>query len=299
MSVRSWWAYRALPALAARLGPRAESWLPPPSGDVQAGALAAKAAAAAVKDERDSAAPEADPAPFAMRQARYLLADRVDVYAMTAVGAAGLTRWARIEGDLPKRGAYLALTLHYGAGMWAHAAFGEAHRASRWLYAPVAPPADRWMAWLIQRRLEALQRVMGHAPLPTGGSASQIVRWWQSGGGVMALYDVPVHGHRRCVRLNTRRLGPVFIPLGLFQMAAQNRVPVYFYRCWISAPDGLRRVRIAPPLCTDDIGVLLRHAAAWWDEALDHDAAAWHFWPGLSHFQRAPTGAVIHEPDEI
>lgn len=280
----SWWGCAALPRCGAWWGPGSHRWLPPTAADWAAGDAAAHAAAqlltvtGAVFDTRD----------FARRHARYHVADRVDVWALARAGAAAWPHWAQVSGELPTRGPYLALTLHWGAGMWAHAAFARHHARSRWLYAPPTPVPDRWMARLQALRLRALSSAMGHPPLPTGGSAEQMVRWWCDGGGIMALFDAPHGGRRRCVALPSALLGTLYVPVGLFALAVAHGVPVYFYRCHIPDNDGLRHIEVAPPVRCHDVEALAAHAAAWLDASLRLDPAAWHFWAGLKHLQTPP-----------
>ena len=278
----SWWACRALPAMAARLGPGAQAWLPVAPGDKAAGVAAARAAARFLPLCR------MDPVAFAWRHAVYHAADRADVWAMSKVGRAGADRWVSVEGELPAKGAYLALTLHYGAGMWAHAAFARSHARSRWLYARPAASPDRWVRALTAMRLQALEDAMGHPPLPTGGSAQQMLDWWRQGGGIMALYDAPPDGRRRCVALLTQTLGCVQVPRGLFGLAVAHGIPVYFYRCLLDDATGRRRVQILPPVVADDVAALTRMAAAWLDASLRADPAAWHFWAGVERLQSPP-----------
>lgn len=282
----AWWAYHAGPRCGAWLGPRGHRWLTPTAADWAAGWAAARAAA-----RLGIPSARADARAFARRHAAYHWADRVDVWAMRRGGAGALERWAVVEGELPARGPYLALTLHWGAGMWAHAAFARCHPRTRWLYAPLPVPDDPRQAQLMAIRLQTLSQAMGHPPLPIGGSAAQMVQWWREGGGIMALYDPP-HNGRRCVALASSLLGTLYVPAGLFLLAASNRIPVYFYRTRIRPQDGRRQIQVAAPVVAGEVATLVEHAAAWLDESLRVDAAAWHYLAAVE-LLRTPPATIV------
>lgn len=284
VALASWWTYVAQPCIGA-LGTGCERWLEPAAADCVAGRLAARAAAPYLGlDETQQAA-------FASRHARYLLADRVDVWAMATRSGRDVHRWALLEGARPSEGAFLALTTHFGAGMWAHAAFAQRHNSVRFLFQPPSTTPNRWAHRLAQLRLGALERSMGHAPLPTGGSAQRIEQWWRDGGGVMALYDAPHAGRRRCIVLRSQLLGPLEVPAGLFVLATTHRVPVYFYRCLLDDATGQRRIQVRQPVVTADLQSLVHMAEQWLDESLRLDPAAWHFWPALEQLRQGTRGA--------
>lgn len=223
-------------------------------------------------------------AQFQQRHIRYWLADRVDA---AALPRAHWSRWAQVVGPLPPPGQpYLALTAHYGAGLWAHAIFGQHHRRSRFLYQPLTPQAPPAEQTLARQRLTALAHVMGHPPLPTGGASQAMLRWWTQGGGIMALFDAPAAG-RRAIELPLRPGLALQVPRGLFVLAAQSQVPVYVYFCRLDN-SGRRLVHVHPPLCSRSPQRLAQHVGHLLWQALHHDPAAWHFWAGLAALQPTP-----------
>lgn len=217
---------------------------------------------------------------FTARHAAYARADETDLWALGQAQA----RWVTRSGPLPHDGQpYLALTAHYGAGMWAHVVFARHHRRTRWLYSPWGQAPTAWEDRLSQRRLDVLQRHMGHPPLATGGAAQAMLEWWHGGGGIMALADAPP-ADRRKIELPLFSDWSLKVPAGLFVLAAQNTIPVYVYFCTLHS-DGRRHVEIAPPLTSSDPEVLARHFANRLTLMLARDPAAWHFWPRLHAFR--------------
>lgn len=234
------------------------------------------------------ARPAVDEAGFKSRHRLHLIADHFDVYAMATRGRRWLARNAVVTGTPPAPGApFIALTFHYGAGMWAHPYFASLNRRTQWVHAPVPASSSRLsIATAVARlRLRVLQRAMAQPTIETGGSHAKIVDCLGNGGAVMALFDTPHrNAHRTAV---TRVLGGDFhLISGIFRIAVATAAPVYLYTCTVCASTGRRLIDVEGPLAAESVQSLVDQAGAFMDRKVRADPAAWHFWNLLPLFRQ-------------
>lgn len=222
-----------------------------------------------------------DSAAFCRRFATYRLVDYADLGLALTRGRGWVRRWTRHIGpDFPKRGAYLALTFHYGAGLMAMHALSGHERGVAWIYAaPVQSTSLRWRLSDIMTRLRigVVAKLGGVSPIPTGGAVDAAQEWLAQGGAIVALLDAPPDGRRDVVSVPFcgRKIG---LPSGLVRLAARAGVPIYLYTAALAHDGGMRLLRVEGPLRATDTAAAMARVGAALDQAVRDDPAAWHYW---------------------
>ena len=236
---------------------------------------------------RFSQALELDEARFKQRHRLYWLADFADLFLVRLRTDRWLNGFLRLEGDaLPQQGPILALTFHYGAGLWAMREFGRRGLNIAWLHAPVAdhaPPGERLSAALGRMRIREVIKATRAPAIPTGGSYQRMSDWLDTGGSVTALFDVPHFGQRRSMPIEV--LGhTLHVPDGLIRLAEDKQVPVYLYTTSLVGDGPHRRFFVRGPIEPRSREGLVHAISQFMHEEIRRDPAAWHFWPFLDSF---------------
>ena len=190
-----------------------------------------------------------------------------------------------IQGEQPtdsQHGAFLALTFHWGCGLWslwqmrqqgvrAHFLSIRFSRAD-FVHRPVEYRYAQLRLWLVQRLTRA-------EVIYTQGAAEKILQCWQRGEAVIALMDVPRQAHNR--RDGTQAMNvagrPFHWPLGLPAMAVQQKIPVLFFAAHTNWDTGHRIVEIGPAKIYSDPTTCLEELSEVFTAHLQADSASWHF----------------------
>lgn len=219
-----------------------------------------------------------EPQAFCVRYALYRLVDDADLAIGLTRGPRWARKWVQWQGPcFPNCGAFVALTFHLGAGVPALWALGRHDRGVAWIYALPTPMPTGIALWLARTRLALVERLGRAASIATGGARTRAQTWLKRGGGVMALIDAPHFGQRKVtnVRLLGARAG---LASGLAELALACAVPVYVYSVRLADDSGQRVLRVSGPIVEESVEALMQRVAAFLDEELQADPAAWHFW---------------------
>jgi hypothetical protein len=276
MSLRNFRESILWPAAAASMPwQRGFSWLRTIAGrdDVYR-----EAAAEALAGAR-TFSPVGDESEWKRRYRLTRLVDHCDMFLVRSRGMRWFHRYVDVEGEMPRSGPYIAMTFHWGAGLWAiariHATGVPVHFvAARFAKADFNGDA---VAYRYARFRNRTVEITGGAPVIfTGGASAAIKAALEAGRVVVALYDVPPTMTRRT--LATTVVGRrIELPAGMADIAIGAGVPVVGFDMGIDYGSGRRRLRIQPPFAPVTSQEFADRFAASMTRLLRQDAAAWHF----------------------
>lgn len=216
------------------------------------------------------------------------LLDTADFYLLLTRGGQWMGRNLRIVGDFPERSRpVLALTFHFGAGMWALPLFRSRGLPLAWLHAGPAdhaPWGEKVSQFFSRLRLRLVRRVSGAEPIPVGGAFARMRGLLERGeGNVMALVDPPPRPGQSfyAVRLLGR---PARLPAGIPRLGAMSDAEVVFYSSEIDWSNGQRVFRLEPLPSDQGPEALAIGLAGLIDDAIARDSSGWHFWPFADRF---------------
>lgn len=222
----------------------------------------------------------------APRAALYGLLDAVDFMLVHLRGDRWQRKWVcRAGARWPDSGPFIALTFHYGAGMWSVADLARQGRRVAWIHAssPGALDALPWHRRLLARwRLWTVRRIGRGITIATGGARARARQWLDGGGVVVALIDAPHYGRRQTLDIDLmgHRVG---LPVGLVSLAIRSGVPIYLYTMGLEGDGPRRRLAIAGPFTPTDEQRFAHDLGTFFEAALRYDPGAWPFWSALPH----------------
>ena len=207
------------------------------------------------------------------------LVDHCDMLLMNTRSQRWFRRFVDVAGVWPEKGPFIAMTFHWGAGLWALADMHERGLAAHFVAARIDPNqfghdwvAHRYAKW----RNRTVERAGGAPIIYTGGASAGIRSALSAGRVVVALYDVPAS--MTSSTLQTTVCGrPVRLPAGMANLAAQTRVPVVGFDMGIDYTTGRRKLRIERPFIAANAQDFADRLAAAMTRLLHLDTAAWHF----------------------
>lgn len=217
---------------------------------------------------------------FFARARLHRLVDEADLGLVYTRGHRWMDRWITRDGPRwPEGQAFVAITFHYGAGLWSFADIARAGVRPAFVHASalLSPwsewRVDEWLTWL---RLSAIERLGKGRNLLVGGSAKAAEHWLVRGNPVVGLVDAPHYGRRRTFEVPVKRRS-IHFASGLVELAVRCEVPVYLYTLALEAGTPRRRLRVAGPFeprCADDMS---EPVGRFLSRALDDDPAAWEY----------------------
>lgn len=224
----------------------------------------------------------AERAAAAWREAwRYTrLVDHADLFLSLTRSARWLRRHMDVDGAWPERDPFLAVTSHWGAGLWALRHLRAAGRTARFLSRrlDVEADLDPRLAAYARLRVRGVARALGTPLIYTGGAAQAVQRSWAQGESIVALFDVPPESGRRTISAPLGA-GRISVPIGLLQLACAARIPVVTFAAGIDRRNRRRYLTIGPARVSDDPQRLVDMLARHLEGLLERDSAAWHLWP--------------------
>ncbi|MEP6702128.1 MAG: hypothetical protein ABJB04_03995 [Betaproteobacteria bacterium] len=288
------------------LWPALAAGLPWPKGFALLNAIAARGriypetTAEAVAGAKE-VAPIADETDWKRRYRLTRLVDHCDLFLYRTRGPRWFERYVDVEGEWPPKGPFIAMTFHWGAGLWALAQIKAGGVAAQLVTAGFDKTQFRDDALGYRYALTRNRTVemAGGAPVIYTGRAAtlfQIRIALSRGHAVVALYDIPATMTARTLR-TTVCDRVVELPAGMASLAAQAGVPVIAFSMGLDYESGRRRLRIEPafvPSSAQDFADRLGNSMT---RLLAEDTAAWHF-SGLASqfFSRPPTRSPMATP---
>jgi hypothetical protein len=185
----------------------------------------------------------------------------------------------RVRGEWPA-GAFVAVSFHYGNGLWTLRDLYRKGRRTVYVLAPFEPGDFRGrrihLAYA-RARIAELARSAGLPIAVRPRVREQLLQALANGDVAMSLIDVPP-------RLVAARQLPVAmlgrhasLPAGIVEIAAAAGVPIVPF--WIEADAlGRRTLVIEPARPADDIAANVAYFAGLLDRLVRDDPAAWNFW---------------------
>ena len=234
-----------------------------------------------------SIAPVADARAWSEATRMVRLVDHADLYLSMFRSDAWLHRHVTVAGAWPEGNKpFIAITFHWGAGMWALRHMRAQGRKASVLVRGVEKNISSvsMLYGYAKLRLIEVARAGGSKIVLTGNnSLYEMKSKLKSGECVVGLMDVPQGHNRNYVTANL--LGKVaYFPRGLLHLAVNSGVPVVVYSMGLDRQSGRRNLIISPPLQFKNEGELLGKLASRLNELIDIDPPAWHQWAGVQSF---------------
>ncbi len=184
-----------------------------------------------------------------------------------------------VEGEWPP-GPFLAVSFHYGNGMWMLRDLLRKGRRTTVVAAPFEPgdyKGRRVYLGYARGRHRTMERSAGAVAAYRPRVRDKLVAALARGDVVMSLLDLPprlIPANQQVVELLGQTAS---LPMGVFQLAASVDVPVVPFWIEIDAR-GVRKLVIDTARDPRDPASNLTYFAALLDRLIRQDPAAWHFW---------------------
>ena len=207
------------------------------------------------------------------------LVDHCDMYLMRSRSRRWLARHVDVDGAWPAAAPFIAMTFHWGAGLWSLAHLRAHGFRARFLSARIDKSAFHGdaVAHAYARLRNRTVEAAGGAPVIYIGGASDAIRGaLNEGQVVVALYDVPAADDRATLATTVCDM-PIRLPAGLARLAAATGVPVVPFSMGIDYRTGRRKLRIEPsfrPATAQDFADRLGASLS---RLIREDSPAWHF----------------------
>jgi Bacterial lipid A biosynthesis acyltransferase len=222
-----------------------------------------------------------------MRDQRFVrLIDDVDLFSSLIHSADWFRTHARIDGAWPA-GGFIAVTFHWGNGLWVPRMLHDAGRPLTGLTADLRrehyanAPVRYWYAALRNREV---RRVTGGALHYVGDSIRALVAALRREKPVCVLFDVPVMAGWKFNR--TILFGrAVAFPRGIARLAVKEKKPVVLFLSCVDPDTGEQSIAIDAPVLFADEQSLTDHLARRLEAAIRSRSYAWHHWPLFSQFE--------------
>jgi hypothetical protein len=226
-----------------------------------------------------SIGPVGDPVDWARRYRLTRLVDHCDLFLVRTRGRRWFARHVTVEGEWPRDGPFIAMTFHWGAGLWALDDIRATRRPVHFIAARFAEAdfdGDRVAYRYARLRNRTVERAGGAPIIYTGGASAAIRAALVAGHAVAALYDVPPALTGRT--LSTRVCGRgVVLPAGFATLAVETGVPVAPFAMRTDFRTGARSLTIEPGFVAPTAQAFADRLGESLTRLLGEDTAAWHF----------------------
>jgi phosphatidylinositol dimannoside acyltransferase len=217
--------------------------------------------------------------------------DDVDLYQSILRNDRWMSRHLTIEGAWPQDKSFVAITFHWGGGIWALRSLRQAGVTISGLALSVDRAAFHNRAvryWYARLRNWQTARVIGGGLNFTGNAVRRLIEALRSGLSICGLFDVPPQPAEKC--LSGRLLGhAAHFPRGLARIAVIEAKPVVVFFSSVDSQTGKQQLWIDPPLRFDDETRLGQHLISRLQAAVELRPAAWHHWAAMDAFVAAQT----------
>ena len=217
------------------------------------------------------------------------LVDHADLFLTRTRSDRWLERHVDVRGAWPAAGPFLAVTCHWGAGLWALRHLGRAGHRARFLARRPSPAefgGDGVRRRYMRMRIGATERATRAPVIYTGGATAKIGDALDARTSIVALCDVPLPAGRSKIEAPFRG-GRLTMPRGLIALACARRIPVVTFSAALDRTTGRRQLDIAPAAVYQDPAAMAAALARSLETLLDRDSAAWHMWPYAAELLRA------------
>jgi hypothetical protein len=237
----------------------------------------------------NSIEPVLDPKAWASAYRLVRLVDHADLYLLLFRGDPWRHKYVTIDGPGWPQGnePFLAITFHWGAGMWSLPHLRDQGKKISGLMRGFDRTSFSgtciryWHAKL--EKVGIMRAGVGNLIFMNGNSIFRIREALKSGSCLVGLFDVPVDQQRNVLR--TQLFGrPACLPHGLVYLAVKERIPVVAYTVALDRETGHRKLRISEPLPIESENVLLNALVGQLEGAIREDPPAWHHWAGVDRF---------------
>ena len=226
------------------------------------------------------------------------LVDHCDMFLIRSRGRRWFDSYVRVEGEFPRTGPYIAMTFHWGAGLWAIAQMHATGVPVHFVAARVIREhfhGDAVAYRYALARNQTVERAGGAPVIYTGGASAAIESALSAGHAVVALYDIPAP--MSSSTLSTTVYGRrVELPAGMANIAMRTGVPVVGFDMGLDYLSGHRRLHIDPAFRPASAQEFADRLGRTMTRLLTTDSAAWHFSGLASQFFGA---AQFETPYEI
>lgn len=216
------------------------------------------------------------------------LVDHADLYLSLFRSDGWLRKHVTVTGNWPEGNtSFIAITFHWGAGMWALRHLRARGRKVSVLVKGLEKSTLRESSLSytnVKLRYFEIERASGSNTVVSGrNSLYEMKRKLKAGVGIVGLMDVPLGDTRNF--LATRLFGETaYFPRGLLYLAVNSNVPVVVYSMGLDRQSGRRNLTISPPLQFKNEEELLEILVGKLTELIEADSPAWHQWGGVQSF---------------
>lgn len=217
------------------------------------------------------------------------LYDHADLYFWLWRRRGWFARRVVVKGDWPVERPFMAVTFHWGNGLWGL----HSLRLATGGFAGVAASPRRHdfggrsiLYRYVMLRTRATAEIIGGGLSFTGSAAGHLLRALKSGKPTCGLYDVPAHAGEKT--LPGKLLNQdVAMPRGFPYISAHNHVPLVTFSCALDFATGVTKVVIDPQRSFTDPEEANRYLLGRLDALIDQEPAIWHHWGALPQFAAA------------
>lgn len=236
------------------------------------------------------------PAPdagFLRRQRLMRLIDHADLYLSMTRSDRWIDKHIDIEGEWPQHGPFLAMTFHWGAGLWGLRQLGrlglQPYSLSTELEAAQFAGEPLALRYELLRNRE-IERACRARVFTRGSQVRHMMRLLQQGKNILGLIDVPVTDLRNATEVSLLGRRARF-PTGLLQIAQRSGAPVVPFWTGIDWSNGRRRMVVRPAITVTDVDATARRLAGELDPLLHQWPDQWHLWPVAADILAPPQQA--------
>jgi hypothetical protein len=214
------------------------------------------------------------------------LVDHCDLFLMRTRGRRWFARHVRVDGDWPRTGPFIAMTFHWGAGLWALDDIRATRLPVHFVSARLSEAdfhGDVVALRYARLRNRTVEQAGGAPIIYTGGAREAIRAALSAGRAVAALYDVPptLTGRTLSSSVCGRK---IVLPAGFAALAAETRVPIVPFAMRIDYATGERSLSIEASFVAETAQAFADRLAQSLTRLLTEDTAAWHFSGLAQHF---------------
>lgn len=217
------------------------------------------------------------------------IVDHADHYLARTRSDGWLDKYLEVQGQWPPAGqAAIALTFHWGAGMWGLRSACQAGMKGHMLVAALDSAHFAGRSILhryIKARTRSISLSLKCPFIDVSTDMRAAIRALRNDEQLLAVVDVPAD--QVAVSQPVEVLGMAArLPTALLRLAVERKIPVCMYITGIDMGSGKRFLRIRQLGVPADLDALVAEAAGELDHLIRENPPAWHFWSEAERFFR-------------